>query len=115
LLSLNFPQLQSWDERIVRLSRGIDLPGLEPPIVSGSLLLLEEFAEPSSLSGSTKTGWSRPLHALRRGTELALGYLNREGNQFVIDSSQPTSLSLSNVSGDEIRELRLVSGIAVPV
>ena len=115
LLSLEFRKLQSWDERIVRLSRGINLPGLEPPIVSGSLLLLKEFAEPGSVSDNTKTGWSRPLHALRRGTELVLGYLNRDGNQFVIDSSQPSGLPSSSVSGDELRNLRLVSGIAVPV
>jgi len=115
LLSLKFPRLQSWDERIVRLSRGIDLPGLEPPIVSGSLLLLDEFADLGSQSDATKAGWSRPLHALRRGTELVLGYLNRDGNQFAIDSSQPAGLAPRSISGDELPNVRLVSGIAVPV
>lgn len=115
LLSLKFPQLQSWDERIVRLSRGIDLPGLEPPITSGSLLLLEELAGSDSLNDIPNTGWSRPLHALRRGTELVLGYLNRDGNRFFIDSSQPTQPSPSSISGEELRNVRLVSGIAVPV
>ena len=115
LLSLKFPQLQSWDERIVRLSRGIDLPGVEPPIVPGSLLLLEEFADLNPLSDTTKAGWSRPLHALRRGTELVLGYLNRDGTQFVIDSNQPNGAPPGSISGDELPHVRLVSGIAVPV
>ena len=115
LLSLKFPRLQSCDDRVVRLSRALDMPGLEPPIAAGSLLLLEESAEQTRATGEQRNGWSRPLHAFRRGTDVFLGYLKRDDTRFALDCSASGGLPNCYLMREELPNVRLVSGIAVPV
>jgi hypothetical protein len=115
LLSMKFPQLQQWDERIVRLAEGCLIGGLDPSIRPGSWLLLEKTsAIPDTRSEAIKTGWSRPLYTLRRGMKYFCGYLRREGNQFALfsDTSGSTKIAFST---DEMSSLSQVAGIAVPV
>jgi hypothetical protein len=115
LLSLKFPQLREWDERVIRLAVGSAIGGLEPSIRPGSWMLLEETpALPNTRSEAAKTGWARPLYVLRRGMESLCGYIEREGNQCVLhpDASEKMRISFGE---DELSSLSRVAGVAVPV
>jgi hypothetical protein len=115
LLSLRFPQLRSLDERVVRLPKGSGLQGVDPPISPGSLILLEEIHGVHEIqSDTTKTGWSRRVYALRRGTDLLCGYLDRNENQYVLLGTHGAGEALS-VHHDELHLLSHISGVAVPV
>jgi hypothetical protein len=115
LLSLKFPHLHRWDDRVVRLAQGRPIPEINPQIAPGSWLLLEKVESPPDITRAKGfSGWSRPLYALQRGMDIICGYLEREGNQFalMIGSSDP-SKTLFSMS--EIERLSRVSGVAVPV
>lgn len=116
LLSLRFPQLRSLDERVVRLPRGSALQGIDPPISPGSLILLEEIPDaPEIQSDTTKTGWSRRVYALRRGTDLLCGYLDRNDNRYVLLAGAHGGGEAISVHQDELHQLSYISGVAVPV
>jgi hypothetical protein len=116
LLSMQFPRLRTWGDRIVRLAQSSAFPEIEPPISAGSLLLLGEATEaPDPVDYSRKLGWSRPLYALHRGTEFVFGHLDREGDHFALRSHRGGYESPMLLENDEHRELRPVHGIAVPV
>lgn len=116
LLSLRFPQLRQWDNQIVRFPQGSAIHGVEPPISPGSLMLLDKILEtPDPRSDARKTGWCRPIYALRRGAEILCGHVEQDGDQYAL---------LSNIHGralpvrfrrDEVHQLSRVSGVAVPV
>ena len=115
LLSLKFPQLRQWDEKVIRLAEGSAISGLEPSIRPGSWMLLERTsAIPDMRSEVTKTGWARSLFVLRRGMESLCGYLEREDNQNVLlpDTSGRAKIAFTM---DELPSLSRVAGIAVPV
>lgn len=115
LLSLKFPQLMSLDERVVRLPRGIAIQGIDPPIAPGSLALLEKILGTPDTQSKTTTGWGRRVYALRRGSDLLCGYLDRDGSQYVLlvdaHGSPPTVM----LHEAELHQLNYVSGVAVPV
>jgi len=116
LLSLRFPQLREGEERFVRLPDGLALEGLEPPIARGSIICLEKsFGTPQAQSETTITGWGRRLYALRKGTNLYCGYLDRNENQYVLIPGSSTVGDTILVDQDELREIRHISGVAVPV
>lgn len=116
LLSLKFPQLRAWDERVVRLPQGSAIHGVDPAISPGSILLLGAIpGTPDTRSDAKKTGWSRPIYALRRGAEILCGHLEQDGDQYAL---------LSNIHGggppvrfrrDDLPHLSRVCGVAVPV
>jgi hypothetical protein len=115
LLSMKFPHLQKWDERIIRLADGCNISGLEPSIRPGSCVLLEEApAIPDRRSEVTKAGWSRPLYVLRKGMKTFCGYLEREGDQYALHSDAGGEAKIM-FRADELSSLRRVAGIAVPV
>jgi len=115
LLSMKFPQLQQWDERIVRLAESCSISGLDPSIQPGSWLLLEKTsAIPDTRSEAAKTGWSRPLYTLRKEMKYFCGYLGREGNQYALFSDTGGSTKIA-FSTNEMSSLSQVAGIAVPV
>jgi len=115
LLSLKFPELQCWDNRVVRLAHGILGAELNPSIGPGSWLLLEKLQLlPDAERERTRAGWSRPIYVLRRGFDMICGFLEREGAQLALipgDREQPRAL----LRFDEIDQLSRVAGIAVPV
>ncbi|MEG9437794.1 hypothetical protein JAO29_16725 [Edaphobacter sp. HDX4] len=116
LLSMKFPQLRSWDNRIIRLPRGGAIPGIDPSIRPGSLLLIENVSGIPELQTQTrKTGWSRPIYALRRGAEIFCGYLQREGNRYALRPKSDGDSQAITFSQNELSQLHLVSGVAVPV
>jgi hypothetical protein len=116
LLSLLFPQLQSLDERIVRLPQGSTIRGIDPPIASGSLVSLEEIVgDPDIQSDTTKTGWSRPIYSLRRGADLLCGHLDRNDTRYVLLGGSRGAGEPISIHQDEMRQLRSITGIAVPV
>src|SRR4029077_14940613 len=85
LLSIRFPKLRQWEDRIVRLAEGGDITGLEPTLGPGSLLLLENISSlPDSQLEIAKSGWSRPIYVLRRGLEIICGYLERNGSDYAM-------------------------------
>jgi hypothetical protein len=115
LLSMKFPQLRQWDERIVRLAEGCAIGGLDPSIRPGSCVLLENAAAiPDMRSEVTRTGWSRPLYVLRKGMKLLCGYLDRESNRYVLLSNADGEAKIA-FGADELSSLNRVAGIAVPV
>ena len=115
LLSMKFPHLQQWDERIIRLAEGCNISGLDPLIRPGSCVLLEKAtAIPERRSEVTKTGWSRQLYLLRKGMKHFRGYLEREGNQYVLLSDAGIEAKIA-FRADELPSLSRVAGIAVPV
>jgi hypothetical protein len=112
LLSINFPQLQSLNENVVRLSEGNAIRGLDPPLNAGSLLALEAIKEmPTPERQATKTGWDRPLYALRRGANIFFGHLDSNADQFALLSDKPRV----SFGRDEFAQLSRVSGVAVPL
>jgi hypothetical protein len=116
LLSLRFPQLRSLDERVVRLSQGAALQGIDPPISPGSLILLEEIpGVPEIESDTTRTGWSRRVFALRRGAGLLCGYLDRSDDHYTLLPGSHGTGEAIPVRQDDLHQLSYVSGIAVPV
>jgi hypothetical protein len=115
LLSMKFPHLRQWDERIMRLAEGCNISGLDPSIRPGSCVLLEKApAIPDRRSEVTKTGWSRPLYMLRKGMKHFCGYLDREGKQYVLLSDAGGERKIT-FRADELSSLSCVVGVAVPV
>jgi hypothetical protein len=115
LLSMKFPHLRQWDERIMRLAEGCNISGLDPSIRPGSCVLLEKaLAIPGRRSEVTKTGWSRPLYMLRKEMKHFCGYIEREGNQYVLHSDAGGEAKIT-FRADELSSLSRVVGVAVPV
>ena len=112
---MKFPQLRHWDERIIRLAEGSAISGLDPSIRPGSWMLLEKnLAIPETRSEVTKTGWSRPLYVLRKGMKHFCGYMEREGNQYVLVSETGGGAETA-FRADQLSSLSRVAGVAVPV
>lgn len=115
LLSMKFPHLRRWDERILRLAEGYAISGLDPSVRPGSWILLEQLsAIPNMRSEATKTGWARSLYVLRKEMGYFCGYLEREGEQYAIVSDAGGEAKIAFRS-DELPSLNRVAGIAVPV
>jgi len=115
LLSMKFPQLRRWDERIIRLAEGSAISGLDPSIQPGSWVLLEKTpAIPETRGEGAKTGWSRPLYVLRRGIKHFCGYIEREGNHYFLLSDTGGAVKTA-FCADELSSLSRVAGVAVPV
>lgn len=115
LLSMKFPQLRQWDERVIRLAEGNAVAGLVPSIRSGPWMLLEKTSgAPDTHNEATKTGWTRPLYILRRSMKSFCGYLESEGDRYVLrpDGSRMAETVFGT---DELSSLSRVAGIAVPV
>jgi hypothetical protein len=116
LLSMKFPQLREWDDRILRLGEGSAIDGLDPAIGPGSWMLLEKIPKIlDTRSDRRKTGWSRPLYMLRRGLQTFCGYLEGEGNQYALLSSNHGGVVKIAFRGDELPSLSRIAGVAVPV
>jgi len=114
LLSMRFPKLSQWDDRIVRLAKGNDITDLDPSLAAGSLLLLENIAAPPDYQvEGAKIGWSRPIYVLERGVELICGYLERRGGDYAILSGTHGVVRASFRSED-LANLNRAIGVAVP-
>ncbi len=114
LLSVRFPNLRQWEDRIVRLAQGTQIAGLDPTLRPGSLLLLEETPSiPDTRSERTKSGWSRPIY-VRRGLEIVCGFLERDGDHFALLSGANGAIKTS-FRADDLSQLSRVAGVAVPV
>ena len=115
LLSIKFPHLQLWDDRVVRLAQGSAVQGLDPTINPGSWLLLDKVTSvPDTQADRRRAGWSRSIYLLRRGVEMICGYLEREGDQWAILKDESNG-SREVFHFDDLTQLHRVSGIAVPV
>lgn len=116
LLSIKFPHLRQWDERVVRLAEGCEISALNPSIRPGSWLLLEKSLDPlDTRNEAKKVGWSRPLYLLRRGMEIFCGHLEREGAQYAVLFEKQGQAVRAVFGVDELPYLQRVAGIAVPV
>jgi hypothetical protein len=115
LLSLKFPELRLWDDRVVRLAHPVLGSELNPRITSGSWLLLEQTQSvPETDSERSRAGWSRPIYVLRRGLEMICGHLERRGAELTLithDDERPQS----TLRLDDVNQLSRVAGIAVPL
>jgi hypothetical protein len=115
LLSVRFPNLRQWEDKIVRLAEGGDISGLDPTLAPGSLLLLERIPSlPDSQLERTKSGWSRPIYVLRRGLEIVCGYLERNGSDYAMLSGSHGQIKAS-FRPEDLASLNRVAGVAVPV
>jgi hypothetical protein len=116
LLSMKFPQLRQWDDRIIRLGETSAVGGLDPAIGPGSWMLIEKIPKvPDTQSDNRKSGWSRPLYVLRRGLQIFCGYVERDGSQYALLSNSSSDGVKIAFRGDELTSLRRVAGVAVPV
>lgn len=114
LLSIRFPKLRQWEDRIVRLAAGSDIAGLDPTLGPGSLLLLESISSlPDSQLEKAKSGWSRPIYVLRRGLQIICGHLERNGSDCAISGGQ--GRIKATFRPDDLASLSQVAGVAVPV
>jgi len=115
LLSIKFPELRRWDDRVVRLSQGGGIKDLDPPIGAGSWLLLDRVSSiPDTRRDERRSGWSRPIYVLQRRFEMICGRLTRDGNQFVL--LDDASGQVKHTFGlESLTQLNRVSGVAVPV
>ena len=115
LLSVIFPNLRQWEDKIVRLAQGSHIAGLDPMLGPGSLLLLKEISSiPDARIDKAKSGWSRPIYVLRRGLEIICGYLETDGDQYALLSGVDDEVKGSFRTKD-LGQLRRVTGVAVPV
>jgi hypothetical protein len=115
LLSMKFPQLRQWDEKIIRLAEGSAIVGLNPSIHPGSWMLLEKNLGIPDMRGETaKVGWARSLYLFRRGLESFCGYLDRVGNQYALLSDADGGAKIT-FGDDELSALSRVAGVAVPL
>lgn len=89
LLSVKYPELRFLSDRVLRLTDDSAIQGLEPPIGSGSWMLLERDSVAPNLfqSERKRIGWSRPIYVLRRGSKNICGYVERDGDRFALLSS----------------------------
>ena len=116
LLSLKFPQLQVWDDRVVRLSETSTIHGLSPSLKAGSWVLLEKLPTiPDIRNDRRRAGWSRPMYLFRRGLDVFLGFLERESNQFaILSGTQGDEIKIS-FGADDSALLSRIAGVAVSV
>lgn len=115
LLSERFPNLRQYQDRVVRLAEPCRIAGLDPELGAGSLLLLEECpARPDPGSDVTRLGWARPIYVLRRGLDIACGYLERNGSQYALLSGAYGEVTTTFRAKDHA-ELSRVCGVAVPL
>jgi hypothetical protein len=63
----------------------------------------------------TKTGWSRQVYALRRGTDLLCGYLDRSENRYVLLPGGKGFGEAIAIHQDELEQINYVCGAAIPV
>jgi hypothetical protein len=117
LLSLRFPKLRSLHKQVVRLPHGNAVPGVDPSMSPGSLLLLEDISGTPEVEIETvKSGWSRRIYALRRDTELLCGYLDRNDDQYVLLAGvQGSPVGPIPLPQSELHRLSQVSGVAIPL
>ena len=115
LLSVRFPNLRQWEDKIVRLANGNPIAGLDPALTPGSLLLLEEIPSiPDTRAEKVRSGWSRPIYVFRRGLEVVCGYLEKDGNQYALLSGSEVGIRAS-FRTEELSQLSRVVGVAVPI
>ena len=62
-----------------------------------------------------RIGWSRPIYAFRRGLDVFLGFLEREGNQFALLSGTYGDAVKTSFRADDLSSLSRIAGVAVPV
>ena len=115
IFSARFPRLRLWEDNIVRLAHGNQITGLDPTLGPGSLLFLEEISPVlDARAERVKSGWSRPIYVLRRGTEIVCGHLEKEGNDYALLAGPGGAVKASFRAKDLLR-LSCVAGVAVPV
>jgi hypothetical protein len=113
LLSLKFPQLSFWGDRLLRLAQEADLPDCEPRIRAGTWMLLEELrAMPDIRSDAVKNGWERPLYVLRRGLDSFLGRFEHHDNGFALTTHSAAKVTFGS---DDLPNVRRVCGAVIPV
>jgi hypothetical protein len=116
LLSLNLSELRLSEERVLRLADASALKGLEPPLAAGSWMLMERVdAIPDTQGERGRSGWSRPIYVLRKGLDAICGYLERDGDRFVLLTQREAQSSNVTFHQDDLALLNRVTGIAVPV
>jgi hypothetical protein len=116
IFSTQYPELHLFTERAIRLARGTSLQGLDPAIGPGSWMFLEDSpATPDIQRDQRKSGWSRPIYALRRGIETLCGYLDRDGDGYALLSNANGHGVGTRIDREEVGNLRRAEGIIVPV
>ena len=79
-------------------------------------MLLDKVAEtPDTRRNAKRTGWRRPIYAVRRGAEIFCGHLERDGDQYALLFNSHGSTLPFRFRHDELPQLSRVRGIAVPV
>jgi hypothetical protein len=115
LLSVRFPRLQQWEDKIVRLAQGAQIAGIDPSLKPGSLLVLDEILSvPDTRGEKAKFGWARPIYVFRTGLEIACGILEWDGDHFALLSGTNGAVKAS-FGRENLSQLSRVVGIAVPV
>jgi hypothetical protein len=115
LISMRFPELRLWEDRVIRLAKGSPIYGIDPAISPGSWLLLERIQSlPDPRSDKHKTGWSRPIYLLQRGVEMICGYLEKDSNQYALAAGAHGEVK-AIFHADELCQLHRVLCAAVPV
>ena len=115
LLSTKYPCTSELGPHVVRLGESKSISGLEPAMAFGSLLLLKSAAA-QALSQQHDTGargWYKPIYALRRGADLLIGHLARDGQSFAIQANPPEIDAVLRIA--DLPFLRQVSGVAIPL
>lgn len=116
-LSMAFPNLGLLEQRIVRLPKGLNVRGLSPQLMPGSVLLLggnPASVGPAMPEAPRREGWTRPLFALQRGAEILCGYLRSDNGQYKFENDDDGH-ALISLKGQEVGQLRSVSGVVVPL
>lgn len=116
LLSLKFPHLSRWGNRVIRIGEETGIKEIEPRIRPGSWVVVEEMPTMTpTVSAADKKGWSRPLYVLRRGFDAVLGQLARDESGLLLLDGDDESRRSTRIPAADLIQLHRVCGAIVPV
>jgi hypothetical protein len=71
---------------------------------------------PAAEDERRRSGWSRPLYALKRGLQFYCGYLEQDGDKFALVSGPAGDDDMqASFDWNELPALTRIAGIAVPI
>lgn len=116
LFAMKFPRPSAIADRVLRLGKSTILRDVDTRLGVGSWLVMEKVTTaPGFGEGRDRSGWDRPLYALRRGLDTILGVIERDGSRLRLVPTGQTNLASTVFSVQELDQLFRISGAVVPV
>jgi hypothetical protein len=116
LFAMKFPRPSAIADRVLRLGHSRLVAGADAQLGTGSFLLMESMTTlPDLENKSDSSGWSRPLYAIRRGVEIVLGHIRRDGSRLQLVPETGRYGDPVTFTVRELNQLHRIAGAVVPV